>query len=211
MSFWKVVAGAAAGVGVVAALPVFGPIGAVTAAGAAVGALIGGVGGALASSKEDVNRTSEHSATHDAGVNAGKAEYQALVDALVQRMQQMQSVNAVFEQRVLALFAVGFAVAASDGPITPEESAVIGDFVGGASVKWQAEHLRARVATLAEKPPTFGEAMAMVDAAGDPAFDDAVTEMIEIAIAVDGGESSGETAFREAWRLHRADRAAASA
>lgn len=54
MSFWKMLGGVAAGVGAVAALPVAGPIGAVTAVGAVVGGAIGGTAGAItAFSDED--------------------------------------------------------------------------------------------------------------------------------------------------------------
>lgn len=210
MSLWKIVAGAAAGVGALAALPVFGAVGTITAAGAAVGALVGALGGAVASEMEE----SDREAARAAGVSEGKAEYKVKFDALVQRVEALKQAGAQqrdFERRVAALFAVGFAVAAADGPVSDEERAIIRDFVGGASVEWHTESLRSTVEELAANPPDFGAAMLRVDELDDPRLDEIIDEMIELAIIVDGGESPGETAFREAWRRHRAARQARSA
>ena len=44
-SLAKIAAGAAAGVAVITALPIFGAVGAITATGAVVGALLGGAAG----------------------------------------------------------------------------------------------------------------------------------------------------------------------
>jgi len=49
----KVVTGAAAGVAVVTALPVFGAVGAITAVGAAVGSVLGGALGAADAVNKD--------------------------------------------------------------------------------------------------------------------------------------------------------------
>lgn len=191
-------------------LPVFGAVGAITAAGAVVGAIGGGIAGALGSEKE----ASDQDAAFKAGVEKGRAEYKLRFDGLVERMKAIQAAGQgqrEFERRVSVLFAIGFAVAAADGPISDTEVALIRDFVGGASVAWHTEELRTRVAELAASPPNFGAAMQMLDDLGDRSLDAIVDEMVELAIAIDGGESAGETAFRAAWHRHRDSRQKASA
>lgn len=53
MSFFKVLGGVAAGIGVVAAAPVFGAVGAVSLVGAGVGAVAGGVAGSVIAASDD--------------------------------------------------------------------------------------------------------------------------------------------------------------
>ena len=196
MDVWKIVAGAAAGVGVLTLSPLFGPVLTITAAGAALGA----GGGAAAGGTYDWLRGRGRSKTQPARPEEehlrAHAELHGRSERLQEKLRRMQ-------QRVGALFAVGFAVAGADGPITPEEREIIQDFACGASAQWHSEALRRRVEAWATLPPGFGEAMRIVDAVGDPTLDELVDQMIDLAILLDDRETPDESAWREAWHRHR--------
>lgn len=203
------VVGAGCGVAVVVAAPVFGAIGTVTLVGAAVGAGVGAVAGGAAGAVTASKDQADQNASFREGHHRGKAEATAEVERLVKKVDAMKrahSRNGEFEKRLVALFAVGFAAAASDGPITGEERMLIESFVAGSAYQWQNEPLRLRIAELANRPPTFGDAMALVDAVADPTLDALIDDILEIAIMADGVEHPKETAFRAAWRSHRQGR-----
>lgn len=213
MSAWQILAGAAVGAGcgvaAMVAAPVLAPVGVLTLAGAGIGVAAGGaLGAAGGKAAADAANAAEREA-----YNCGKAEEKArqeakfngLLGKLDRLKQQHQDIQA-FEKRMVALFAVGFSAAACDGAVSREEQELIESFVGGAAFKWQSTSLRAKVAKLAKAPPSFGDAMVLLDEVADPSLDELIDDLLELTIMADGAEAAAETAFRAAWRRHKARR-----
>jgi uncharacterized membrane protein YebE (DUF533 family) len=202
MAFWKVLGGVAAGVGAVVALPVAGPIGAVTLAGAAVGAGIGGLAGAAAAAhdKSQKRKARQLGAEEERAKNASKVE--RLVRALEEAEQRMNEDRAYFDL-LIAMYAVGVAVAACDGSIADEERRDIREFVAGVGSSELPEHVKERIAALEANPPDFATAMALVERVDRRSWD-LFDDVIDLVAGSDGVLCAKEAAFREAWRLHKA-------
>ena len=60
---------------------------------------------------------------------------------------------------ILALSALGFAMANVDGKISPEEAEEIDAFIGGLSAQAYPEHITNQLERLRTNPPTFNEAL----------------------------------------------------
>lgn len=198
MGFWKVLGGVAAGVGVVSALPVAGPIGAVTAVGAVVGASIGGLAGAAESAidaeeKEDARRS---------GVRAATAKYERKIRKLVAALKEAEyrlHDDKSYFQLLIALFAVGMATANADGHISDEERADLEEFVAGIGHSYLPQHVKTIITRLKNYPPTFTTAMKHVSKLEN--VDLSLFEsVIEVVSASDGKVTEEETALLSAFR-----------
>lgn len=159
MGWGKVLGLAALGVGAVAAAPFTGGgsilaatgaaaslAGAGTAA-AAVGAGAAGayVGKKLSDMDEDEKRAQETKV----------AEYN-------QRAQKSEAALKEHEKHtnlILALSALGCAMANADGEISPEEIVELNEFVGGISSQEYPKHIIEQIEDMISNPPTFNEAM----------------------------------------------------
>lgn len=95
----KVVGGAAAGVGIIAALPIFGAIGTITTGGAILGSLLGaGAGMAVVSEDEEGRRSISSSADHrkEKEWEESVSARQSLVDASKSMEGYLQSVKLIY-------------------------------------------------------------------------------------------------------------------
>lgn len=202
MAFWKVLGGVAAGVGAVVALPVAGPIGAVTLAGAAIGAGVGGLAGAAAAAhdKSQKRKARQQGAEEERAKHAVKVE--RLVSALGEAEQRLGEDHSYFDL-LIAMYAVGVAVAACDGSIADEERRDIQEFVAGVGCSELPSHVKERIAELEAAPPEFATAMALVGRVDRRSWD-LFDDVIDLVAGSDGVVCAKEAAFREAWRLHKA-------
>lgn len=191
---WGAVGGALVGIGVIAALPVLGPLGGISAVGALIGVTVGGAGGTAVAAA--VQRE-----VHEAFEQGQVDHVQKLrdVQATVRRFHRWWG---GYARRVEALMAIGFAAAAVDGPVNEEEHDVIAQFVWGVTGRWQHLGLRRRVARMAKSPPSFADAVRQVERIGDPALTEVVDDVIDLAIRADGRPNSVERGFLDAWRRH---------
>jgi hypothetical protein len=201
MNVLKVVGGAAAGVGSIALLPVFGPMLTVTAAGVAVGALLGG-GGALASTifAGETPATDPKAADEE---SLKRAEMAARLDRLSECLRSHKAQ----ESHVLALFAMGCAAAWCDGPPDADDWEELKQSLLGLTWENYSNGLQAQLQGFYDAPPSLQQALAFVDS-DDESLHDRIDDAVELAIALDDCETAGESAFREAWRRWRSELAA---
>jgi uncharacterized membrane protein YebE (DUF533 family) len=131
MSFWNILGGAALGVVAIAALPIAGPVGAVTCGLAAAGAAgTGAVAGAIKNELDE----DEKNAREEEGKNKGKAEASTeinkLNDALSDAFRKLKDMDEYWNS-LIAMTAVGVAVAECDGDFSENEREEISMFING--------------------------------------------------------------------------------
>jgi len=193
-SAWKVLGGVAAGVGTMAALPVVGPAGVLTAAGAAVG----GAAGALVGFGLEKYEESQRKAAYNEGYRQGAAE--AAAEVLKHRDARKEDDD--FYQLILAMVAMGLAAAACDGEVSEEESEEIQEFSAGVAHGKLPKRVRERIAALVEAPPNLATAMEYVEPLPESDYD-TIELVIRLVIESDGIVREAEAAFLEAWRQQR--------
>lgn len=202
MGLWRILGNVATGVAVAVALPVAGPVGAVTATGALVAGGVGAAAGAMASRRDGKRRAREFEAGEEHERARTRIEVEKLRHGLAEAKKRLKTDQEHFTF-LIALFAVGMAVANADGHISAEEEREIREFVAGVAELNLPPHVKGQITRLRNQPPSFSTAMRYVakcDGKSLGVFDD----VIEVAISADGVEHERETAVREAWRSHRA-------
>lgn len=199
---WHILGGAALGVGAVAAAPFTGGgsvVGAATLASSlagagtiatAVGAGTVGAAAAHALSKDD-----EEDITEKAEV-----EYLLKIQEYEKRLNKAFDLirgNAQFFDSLLALEAVGFAIAACDGEISQEEQVIISTYARGANHANYPLKYKKMSEDLHRNPPSVREAFHMAKNSGlDLSL---FNDLIRILIEADGVEHESELVFEEAW------------
>lgn len=159
MGWGKILGLAAVGVGAVAAAPFTGGgsiLGAATlagslgTAGAVAGAVGAGAAGAVAGKVlSDIDEDEKR------GQESKIAEYN-------QKAKKSESALKEHEKHtnlILALSALGCAMANADGEISPEEIIELNEFVGGISSQSYPTHIVRQIEDMISNPPTFNEAM----------------------------------------------------
>jgi len=199
MGFWKVLGGVAVGIGTVAALPIAGPVGAVTAVGAAIAGTVGAAGGGIASVIDD----EEKKAAYREGKKSAKAKeilkVQKIENALKDVMQKLKDDKSYF-QLIIALFAVGMATANADGEVTEEELTELNEFVGGVASSNYPPHVKRVIAQLKNEPPSFYTAMEYVKIVGGDVDMNLFEDVIELVAYSDGHFCRDEKALLEAFK-----------
>ncbi len=160
MGWGKILGLAALGVGAVAAAPFTGGgslLGAATlagslgTAGAVAGAAGAGAAGAYAGKKLSDMDENE------------KKEQESKIAEYNQKAQKAEAALKEHEKHtnlILALSALGCAMANADGDISPEEIIELNEFVGGISSQGYPTHIVEQIEDMISNPPTFNEAMA---------------------------------------------------
>ena len=216
VSFWGVLAGAAVGVGAVAAAPFtgggsvlgFAPLalslagaGGAAAAAGATGAVVGGV--VVGAINDEEKRQAK-----DAGRREGEAKTKAERDRTIERMtaQLEEFVGKIKEREeffhaVLAMTAVGMATANCDGEIHEEERKSIELFISGISAANLPKKVKTDIEEIYKNPPNLRTAIEAAREANIPM--DLVDEIIEVVIHADGIVHREEQAFLTAWRKLR--------
>ena len=167
MSYWKIIGGAAAGVGAIACLPVFGAVGAITAVGAAVGAAVGGLGGAAVASSDEEEKATAYEKGEQTATAKYEREVTKLRDALRTAKNQLNGDKTYF-QLLLALFAVGMATLKYTGNTSAEKIHDLEEFVGGISHAGLPKHIKQELEKLKINPPSFNTAMEHVKKLDNP-------------------------------------------
>lgn len=204
----KILAGAAIGVGAVAAAPFTGGgslLGAATlasslagagtvAAAAGVGVAGAAAGAAWASSDEE-----NESRVRNEGRNEGKAEMASKFDALQSSLHD--SLMALKEHdkhfnALIAMEAVGVACAACDGDFSDNERQEIGEFVKGMGEQSIPEKVKMKMEDIYNNPPSVREAFALAESSGVPMH--VFVDLIKFVMEIDGIKQE-EQEFLVAW------------
>lgn len=197
--FWKVLAGAATGVGVVVALPIAGPIGSVTVLGALAAGAVGAAGGAAADALDDSEEQAEKRGEQRAEQRA-KAKYAEKIKKIQEYMETMRDRAKDWDQfgeHLIATSAVGFACANCDGEIHPQEIEEIDEFIAGVNRSELPSHVKERLGKLRREPPNLKTAFELAKKAKmDPSISD---DVIDVVMHADGRVHPNETAFMNAW------------
>lgn len=195
ITVWKVLGGVAAGVGTVVAMPVAGPIGAVTATGAAIAGTVGALTAATASYVEGRR---ERVARQEA-VEQARASCLAELSAL----RSARARDDAYYQLLLAMVAMGLAAATCDGVLHPDELADIEEFTAGVASGSLPERVRSRIDALIASPPDLATAWAYAEplAREDLGYLEAVVRLV---IGSDGVLEAEESAFLAAFLERRA-------
>jgi len=205
MSFWKVMTGVAVGVAAVAAAPITGG-GSVLAAGvslsaslAGTGAVAAGVagvaGGAAAMAMDDSDDIRQEG--YNKGQKEAKAKAEIEMKAKIENVtKNFKDVESYFNY-LIALEAVGLAVANCDGEICESELVDIRQFVAGAAESGLPEALKEKMKNMIENPPNINEAWELAKKANVEmsVFDD----VIQVAMHSDNHIHEKETEFLQAW------------
>lgn len=196
MSFWKVLGGAAAGVAAVVALPIAGPVGAITGIGAAIAAGVGATAGGVASVLDDTEERAEKRGEERAAAQYER-KYEKLATAFEETEKQIRETSKYFDL-LIAMAAVGFACAACDGEIAPEERLDIDEFVAGVSSSKLPSHIKEKIDEIAKNPPNIKTAFELAQKVGLDSYD-LFDEIIHVVIHADGRIHEQEKIFQQAW------------
>jgi hypothetical protein len=208
INYWKVLGGAAIGVGAVAAAPFTGGgslaggatlLGSLAGAGTVAAAVSAGVAGAVVAANLDGDEE-----VHKAGVEAGrkqaKAEHLAEITNLHQQLERaMQSLKLAGKHfnAIIALNAVAIATANCKGGITDEDREGIEQFIAGVAAGAIPQAVQGKIESLYLLPPSVREAFTMAAESGmDMAIFDEIINMVVLGKA---SVHPQEAAFMQAW------------
>ena len=209
MSFWKIAAGAAVGVGAIAAAPFTGGgslLGAVTLAGSLAGggtiaaATVAGVAGASAGyAMSDQDKKNK-----DEVRNKAREEVKEDIEKLKKRSQEMSSKLSEHEhyfKELVALAAVGFATANCDGKICDSEKLEILEFVAGVNASNMPQSEKNLIASFVESPPNIEQAFRLAKELENYAeLKEDFEAVIDLVMHADGVTHTSEVKFKEEWR-----------
>jgi tellurite resistance protein len=204
MGFFKTLAYVAGGIGAVVLIPAtgggslavaIGALGTTTAAGAVIGASLGGAAAALAHASE--GKDEAYAQGESVGVKAGElvaqAKYQAQLEELTRRFREYKDM----EEKLLGMYAVGLAVARTDGEICQAEQEELDDFVSGCMRGHLPKHIKNEIEALARNPPTLSKALKFARDVGLPKSD--IDDIIDVVAHSDGVLHSKEKSFITRW------------
>ncbi len=210
ISYWKVLGGAATAVVGVVALPVAGPVGAITGAGAVIAGTVGGLTGAAVSYFRS-NEKEEEKKARQRGFAEGKAhataehaaQFEKLKTAFAAAVKRVKESEQFFSL-VVALHAVGVACASCDGEISELEARDIREFVTGLGYQNMPVVFREKIEAITQRPPNVETAFELAKNCGVEAWD-LFEEVISLVCNADGAQNPQEAQFRAEWvSLHQA-------
>jgi hypothetical protein len=180
MSYFKYLAYAA---GTIA----LGPVGAIAIWGASA-----------ASSANDKSREKERKKHFEEGVKAAETnaskKHAQQVQELVEKFQRYYD----FDEKLVALYAIGLATANADGKVSQEERNELDAFIGGMLSEHFPAHIRNLVIQLTEKPPTLEQALAFAKNAKLPKQD--IDDIIDLIANADDEICEFDKRFIAQWQ-----------
>jgi len=205
MGFWKtlgyITGGIATGVVAIVALPIAGPIGAITLTGALIAGGTGAVAGGVISATDNSEENAKNEG-YNQGVENEKAKNAERINQLLNnlkrhedKLKEMKS----FEEYAIAMFAVAFSVANCDGAIHQDEIREIEEFISGELYNNLPYSLKSEIQKMKNNPPSFNTAMEYVKKVSSDSWD-IFDSIIELAMRADGIIKNEETAYFEAWK-----------
>lgn len=108
----------------------------------------------------------------------------------------------VYEEFILASFAIAISIAYCDGDFSLEERDEIQEIISGASYVKLPQTIRDEIQKLFINPPTFNEAIELIKRV-DRSEWDVFDQIIEMIILSDGIERPEERAYKEAWKRYK--------
>lgn len=197
MSFWKVLGGAAAGIACVVALPVAGPVGAITGVGALIAAGTGAAAGGVAAASSSTDDNSEQSA----------ANYDEKLKKIMTAFEELEKRDAdskSYFDLILAMEAVGMSCAACNGHIAPEQRKEISEFTSGIAGELALpKHIKLKIQEIADNPPSIETSYAMAKKLNLESMEP-FDEIIDAVMHADGIIHDEEVAFKKHWNQLKA-------
>jgi tellurite resistance protein len=129
-----------------------------------------------------------------AGEAAAKRKYEKRIADVVERLAAYHDA----EEKLVALYAVGLAVANADGEISEEERGSLELFVSGCLGSHLPAHLKKTIQQLYAKPPAFQRAMNIAKQAQLPRQD--IDDVIMLVAEADGVIVPAEEKFIARWK-----------
>lgn len=205
MGVFKCLAYVAGGVGAIVLAPVtgggslavaIGAMGTTTAAGAIIGASIGATAAAIdhAASSKDDGRKEGFIEGSKAGEKTAQTKYEKRVQELTLRFKNYQD----FDSKLVAMYAVGLAIANADGHICNEEREELDAFVSGCMAGNLPNHMKETIASLTKKPPTLERALEFAIKAKLPKQD--IDDIISVIANADNFVNDAEKAMISHWQ-----------
>lgn len=192
MSIFKILGGAAAGVGLVAAAPIFGAVGAVTVVGAAVGVGVGALAGGIATKIDSDEKKEVRSNAHKEGIFAGE-------NAAKKKFSEKLNQTKKRDELLLALVAMGITMANANGVIEEEELLEIQTFTGEIEKNsCIPQEIKNAVKKILEEKPNFKTSIQYVKKIDKESYN-LITELLNIVAYADGEVSSEEEIILEKW------------
>lgn len=208
INYWKVLGGAAIGVGAVAAAPFTGGgsllggatlLGSLAGAGTVAAAVGAGVAGAVVAANLDGDEDA-HKAGVEAGRKQAKAEHLVEVTKLKQNLEKaMQSLKLAGKHfnAIIALNAVALATANCKGGISTEDREGIEQFITGITASSIPDSVKVKIESLYQKPLAVKEAFIMAKESG---LDMSIfEEIINMVVLSKASVHPQEAAFMQAW------------
>lgn len=208
MGFFKVLMYVSAGLGAVVLAPVtgggslavaIGAMGTTTAAGAAIGAAVGAAAAGLDHAVTSDVETREEGRKEGIkeGTKAAEAifqeKYKERVEQLSNRLRGYQN----YENKLIGMYAIGLAVAKTDGYISAAERNELDEFVCGCMVSKLPLNIKNKISKMAAEPPDFKEALEFAKKYEVPKRD--ITDVIYLVANADGTVNAHEQSFIRRW------------
>lgn len=205
MSYWKIFAGAAIGVGAIAAAPFTGGgsvLGAATLLGSlsGAGALAAGAGvagaaaGAVLANKDDEARNENY--------QIAKAEQAIEMEKLQVQLAEMMADIAKREQFILTSFALGICCAYADGHICDTEIDELDYLVSGIGTsEMLSESTKKQITDMKNSPPNLSTVWAMIRKyeLDTEHYLRIFSTVVEFVAHADGSVTQDEKEFLERW------------
>jgi len=198
MGFGKMLGLAGLGIAAVAAAPFTGGgsilaatgaaaslAGAGTVAAAAGAAAAGATAGAVLSRKEEEEERAKQRKIAEANLKAEKAT-------------KVAKAHEKHSNLILALTALGVAMANADGEISEEEMVELNEFVGGLSSSAYPQHIIDEINNLIKNPPTFNEAIKYLEKVDSIEYSE-IRDILILVMEADGKVENEEAGFLYAF------------
>jgi hypothetical protein len=134
-----------------------------------------------------------------AGERAAQQKYEEKIAALTERLQTYQD----FDKKLVAMYAIGLAVANADGVICQDERDELDQFVAGCMAGHLPAQLNERIAKLTANPPTLPQALQYAKRAKLPKRD--IDDIVDVIVNADGVVNTHEQQFIARWESMAAD------
>jgi hypothetical protein len=212
MNVWRILGGAAIGVGAVAAAPFTGG-GSILGAATLLGSLAGagtiaaavGVGAAGALVGASIGDGESDEDAYMRGLMDGKADIYIKLQALKAKINsKLEELDDIYEgyDAILAMEAVAIACANCDGEICAAEQEHIEMFIHGVSKSAIPDSIKERINDIHERPLSLRQAFHMAKNTGIEF--DVFDQIVDVVIHADDIVHEKETAFLESWNALKA-------
>lgn len=209
------ITGAVVGVGAIAAAPFTG--GGSVVAGTTLASSLAGAGtvvtaigagatcaGAGAAMSNEQTKKIKKNAYND-GIKRGKAESYTIIEDLKKKIElaaNAYSTQALRDDFIASLAAIGFSIAACDGPISDEEKTSVEEYVLGASKFQLPKGMRDCLHSIANAPPDFEGAILYVQNF-DKDIWQYIDDLLEVVAEADGDINQSEQEFLDKWENYK--------